>query len=153
MGAMPVYVVNMPGGGFGGDMGDVGSSDSKRPSKSNKPSSRFFSMKGLASATTVGYGLSMVPDFSPVKIRRASDVDTSQLPEGFPVQPGFLDVIDEFKSWFSSQGGNAGVSDNAYLSGNSGNVTLKVEVSDDRVKVTPTYAAPGIIIDPDTGTN
>ncbi|ELL9332599.1 hypothetical protein RX455_004415, partial [Vibrio fluvialis] len=34
-----------------------------------------------------------------------------------------------------------------------GEMKLKVEVSDDRVKVTPSYLPPGFTIDPDTGVN
>ncbi|EHA6962335.1 phage tail tape measure protein [Vibrio parahaemolyticus] len=150
LGAMPVYVVNMPGGGLGGDITNNGGG------KSNKTSSkgRFLSFSNLAQATTVGYGLSMIPDFSPVDIRRASEVDRSQLPEGFPVAAGLMDVIDDFRKWFSSDSGNQSIVDNPYLSGNvGGNVNLKIDVSDDRIKVTPVYSSPGITIDPDTGIN
>ncbi|MEK2041132.1 phage tail tape measure protein [Vibrio parahaemolyticus] len=150
LGAMPVYVVNMPGGGLGGDItGDGGGKGNKTSSKG-----RFLSFSNLAQATTVGYGLSMIPDFSPINIRRASDVDRSQLPDGFPVAAGLMDVIDDFKKWFSSDSGNQSIVDNPYLSGNvGGNVNLKIDVSDDRIKVTPVYSSPGITIDPDTGIN
>ncbi|MDF5005663.1 phage tail tape measure protein [Vibrio parahaemolyticus] len=150
LGAMPVYVVNMPGGGLGGDItGDGGGKGNKTSSKG-----RFLSFSNLAQATTVGYGLSMIPDFSPINIRRASEVDRSQLPDGFPVAAGLMDVIDDFKKWFSSDSGNQSIVDNPYLSGNvGGNVNLKIDVSDDRIKVTPVYSSPGITIDPDTGIN
>ncbi|WCZ04230.1 phage tail tape measure protein [Vibrio parahaemolyticus] len=153
LGAMPVYVVNMPGGGMGGLGGDITGDGG---GKGNKTSSkgRFLSLSNLAQATTVGYGLSMIPDFSPVNIRRASEINRSQLPEDFPVAAGLMDVIDDFKKWFSSDSGNQSIVDNPYLSGNvGGNVNLKIDVSDDRIKVTPVYSSPGITIDPDTGIN
>ncbi|EOG1474683.1 phage tail tape measure protein [Vibrio parahaemolyticus] len=153
LGAMPVYVVNMPGGGMGGLGGDVTGDGG---GKGNKTSSkgRFLNLSNLAQATTVGYGLSMIPDFSPVNIRRASEINRSQLPEDFPVAAGLMDVIDDFKKWFSSDSGNQSIVDNPYLSGNvGGNVNLKIDVSDDRIKVTPVYSSPGITIDPDTGIN
>ena len=110
LGAMPVFVVNMPGGGMGGLGGDL--PDGKSP-KGGKPSkSRFMSLSNLAAATTVGYGLSIIPDFSPINVRRQSEVDRSQLPEGFPVSAGFMDVVDDFKSWFSSSSSNEGTVNN-----------------------------------------
>ncbi|HAS6672780.1 phage tail tape measure protein [Vibrio parahaemolyticus] len=153
LGAMPVFVVNMPSGGMGGLGGDITGDGG---GKGNKPSSKggFMNFSNFVQATTVGWGISMIPDFTPVDIRRASEVDRSQLPEGFPVAAGLMDVIDDFKKWFLSDSGNQSIVDNPYLSGNvGGNVNLKIDVSDDRVKVTPVYSSPGITIDPDTGIN
>ncbi|WP_224055105.1 hypothetical protein [Vibrio penaeicida] len=70
--------------------------------------------------TSVGYGLSIAPDFSPINVRRQSEVDRSQLPEGFPVSAGLMDVVDDFKKWFSSSPSNEGVVNNPYLSSNTG---------------------------------
>ncbi|MDC5843762.1 phage tail tape measure protein [Vibrio europaeus] len=152
LGAMPVFVVNMPGGGMsclGGDLPDGKSPKGGKPSKS-----RFMSLSNLAAATTVGYGLSIIPDFSPINVRRQSEVDRSQLPEGFPVSAGLMDVVDDFKSWFSSSSSNEGTVNNPYLSSNTGgNINVDVSVSDDRITTKVTSSSPTIQIDPDTGTN
>lgn len=152
LGAMPVFVVNMPSGGMGGLGGDV--PDGKNP-KGGKPSnSRFMSLSNLAAATTVGYGLSIIPDFSPINVRRQSEVDRSQLPEGFPVSAGLMDVVDDFRKWFSSSPSNEGVVNNPYLSSNTGgNINVDVSVSDDRITTKVTSSSPTIKIDPDTGAN
>lgn len=152
LGAMPVYVVNMPGGGLGGGADvDMPGNDSGK-GKGKTPKSRF-GLKGIGEMATVGYAISLVPEFSPVEVRRSSEVDRSELPEGFPVQVGLLDVLDEWKAWFSSQEGNASTTTNGYLAGQSGNVNLKVEVSDERVRVSQVSSSPGITIDADMGSN
>ncbi|MCE7641095.1 phage tail tape measure protein [Vibrio fluvialis] len=153
LGAMPVYVVNMPGGGFGGDVTDAlgGGGNGKGPTGGgSKP--RIFSPKNLPLIGTIGYAATMVPDFSPIQVRRSSEVDRSQLPQNFPVQPGLLDAWDDIKRWFSSDSGNAN-GQNGIIGMQPGEMKLKVEVSDDRVKVTPSYLPPGFTIDPDTGVN
>jgi hypothetical protein len=57
----------------------------------------FNLLKHAAALTTVGYGISMIPDFSPVNLRRKSELESSGMPENFPVSAGFLDVYDEWK--------------------------------------------------------
>lgn len=163
LGAMPVYVVNMPGGGMGGGIGADGKPNSKTPSNSRTPpkakSPRVFSMKNMAVIGTVGYAATMVPEFSPIEVRRASEVDRSELPESFPVQPGLLDVWDDIRNWFSSDNSKSNSDNNTSNARNSiigmqpSEMKLKVEVSDDRVKVTPSYLPPGFKVDPDTGIN
>lgn len=153
LGAMPVYVVNMPGGGFGGDVTDAlgGGGSGKGPTGGGKKP-RLFSPKNLLSIGTIGYAATMAPDFSPIEVRRASEVDRSQLPQNFPVQPGLLDAWDDIKRWFSSDSGKAS-GQNGIIGMQPGEMKLKVEVSDARVKVTPSYLPPGFTIDPDTGVN
>ncbi|HEG4440096.1 TPA: phage tail tape measure protein [Vibrio cholerae] len=146
LGAMPVYVVNMPAGGLGGG---IDSPTGGNNGKSNKG----FNLKNIGEMATIGYGISMIPDFSPINIRRKSEVDTTGLPANFPVAPGALDVLDEIKAWMFGNGGNESAVGNSYLRSQSGEMKLKVEVSDDRVKVTPTYLPSGFTIDPDMGTN
>ncbi|MBE4071047.1 phage tail tape measure protein [Vibrio parahaemolyticus] len=153
LGAMPVFVVNMPSGGMGGLGGDITGDGG---GKGNKPSSKggFMNFSNFVQATTVGWGISMIPDFTPVDIRRASEVDRSQLPEGFPVAAGLMDVIDDFKKWFLSDSGNQSIVDNPYLSSNvGGTVKVEVGVSDDRITKRVTSSSPSIQIDPDTGIN
>lgn len=154
LGAMPVYVVNMPGGGFGGDVPDVAGGDGKSPKTSPKGGrfSGLFTPKNLANIGTIGYAAAMIPEFSPVNIRRASDVDRSQLPENFPVQPGLLDAWDDIKRWFSSD--SSSDSEKTGIVGmKPGEMKLKVEVSDERVRVSPIMMPKGIVVDPDMGTN
>ncbi|MDA5319499.1 phage tail tape measure protein [Vibrio cholerae] len=159
LGVMPVYVVNMPGGGMGGAAGGLPEGlggDGKPTGKpSPKPSKipRIFSMKNLAMLGPIGYGLSISPEFSPVHARRASEVDRTGLPENFVPKPGLLDVWDELKGLFSGSS-NGSMAGNSYMAGQAGGeMKLKVEVSDDRVKVTPTYLPKGFTIDPDMGAN
>ncbi|EKO3778268.1 phage tail tape measure protein [Vibrio metschnikovii] len=165
LGVMPVYVVNMPGGGMGGEMLDGLGGDGKptdKPRRKPKPpknSPKIFSIKNLAMLSTIGYGVSIAPEFSPIEVRRASEVDRSELPESFPVQPGLLDVWDDIRNWFSSDNSKSNSDNNTSNARNSiigmqpSEMKLKVEVSDDRVKVTPSYLPPGFKIDPDTGIN
>ncbi|MBO1366085.1 phage tail tape measure protein [Vibrio cholerae] len=156
LGVMPVYVVNMPGGGMGGDVLDGLGGDGKptgKPSPKLSKLPRIFSMKNLAMLGPIGYGLSISPEFSPVHARRASEVDRTGLPESFVPAPGLLDVWDELKGLFSGSS-NGSMAGNSYMAGQTGGeMKLKVEVSDDRVKVTPTYLPKGFTIDPDMGAN
>jgi hypothetical protein len=153
LGVMPVYVTNMGAGGMGGpDITDVMGGDGKGPKGTPPKKASIFNLTNAVAATTIGYGLSMVPTFSPIDVRRASEVDKAQLPEGFPVAAGLFDVIDDFKRWFSS-GDNAASASDSIVGMQKGEMKLKVEVSDDRVKVTPTYLPKGFTIDPDTGAN
>uniref|UniRef100_UPI003F585D2B hypothetical protein n=1 Tax=Vibrio cholerae TaxID=666 RepID=UPI003F585D2B len=95
----------------------------------------------------------MIPEWSPINVRRASEVDCTGLPESFVPAPGLLDVWDELKGLFSGSS-NGSMAGNSYMAGQTGGeMKLKVEVSDDRVKVTPTYLPKGFTIDPDMGAN
>lgn len=106
MGAMPVYVVNMPGGGFGSsDLPTSGGPAGKKPGR--------FGVKEIGTLTTLGVAATMAPDFSPVNIRRASTVDTGGF--GMPVAPGLLDVFDEWKAFFSEQSKPTGKPDKSAL--------------------------------------
>lgn len=158
LGVMPVYVVNMPGGGMGGAAGGLpegiggdGKPTGKPSAKSKWPS--IFSKQNLAAIGTIGYASTMIPEWSPIDVRRASEVDRTGLPENFVPAPGLLDVWDELKGLFSGSG-NGSMAGNSYMAGQTGGeMKLKVEVSDDRVKVTPTYLPKGFTIDPDMGAN
>ncbi|PAR89527.1 phage tail tape measure protein [Vibrio cholerae] len=158
LGVMPVYVVNMPGGGMGGAAGGLpegiggdGKPTGKPIAKSKWPS--IFSKQNLAAIGTIGYASTMIPEWSPIDVRRASEVDRTGLPESFVPAPGLLDVWDELKGLFSGSS-NGSMAGNSYMAGQTGGeMKLKVEVSDDRVKVTPTYLPKGFTIDPDMGAN
>ncbi len=152
LGAMPVYVVNMPAGGMGGADVDLGG-DGKKPGGKTPRTPKSGFLGNLLNIATVGYGLQMVPDFTPVNVRRSGDVDTSELPENFPVKSGLLDVFDEIKSLFTSNNQTQSDGRGGIIGMQPSEMKIKLEVSDDRVKVTPSYLPPGISIDPDTGAN
>ncbi len=120
----------------------------------------------VAQASIVAAGINAAYDLTAQavtnKVRRKEDVDLSQAgrlgldfseeTKNAVVVPGLLDVFDEIKAWMS--GGNNQTSDfSPGIRNQSGEMRLKVEVSDDRTKVTPTYLPPGFTIDPDMGAN
>ncbi|EJI1278803.1 phage tail tape measure protein [Vibrio vulnificus] len=158
LGVMPVYVVNMPGGGMGGAAGGLPEGIGGDGKPTGKPSAKpkwpsIFSKQNLAAIGTIAYASTMIPEWSPIDVRRASEVDRTGLPESFVPAPGLLDVWDELKGLFSGSG-NGSMAGNSYMAGQTGGeMKLKVEVSDDRVKVTPTYLPKGFTIDPDMGAN
>lgn len=158
LGVMPVYVVNMAGGGMGGAAGGLPEGLGGDGKPTGKPSAKpkwpsIFSKQNLAAIGTIGYASTMIPEWSPIDVRRASEVDRTGLPESFVPAPGLLDVWDEFKGLFSGSS-NGSMAGNSYMAGQTGGeMKLKVEVSDDRVKVTPTYLPKGFTIDPDMGAN
>ena len=121
MGAMPVYVVNMPGGGFGSsDLPTSGGPSGKKPGR--------FGVKEIGTLTTLGVAATMAPDFSPVNIRRASTVDTGGF--GMPVAPGLLDVFDEWKAFFSEQAKSSAKPEkmalDIYMHGNNGPINATI---------------------------
>ncbi|ENM6576931.1 phage tail tape measure protein [Vibrio fluvialis] len=161
LGAMPVYVVNMPGGGIG--------TTSTIPGTTTNPSKGGFlktAVIQIAQASIIAAGVNagyeLVSQAVTNKVRRKDTVDLSEQgklglqfsdeTKQAVVVPGLLDVLDDVKRWFSSDSGNAN-GQNGIIGMQPGEMKLKVEVSDDRVKVTPSYLPPGFTIDPDTGVN
>lgn len=134
LGATPVYVVNMPGGGMGGP--DLGGGGQGKPG--TKPGR--FSPAGLVQFGTVAAGISMIPDFSPINISRANGMSAS----GIPQAPGILDVFDEMKAFFTRDISASPRPDN--LSG-----TLDINVRDDRITVRTRDTAPGLKVNVDNG--
>ncbi|MGK4473800.1 hypothetical protein [Aeromonas molluscorum] len=140
LGATPVYVVNMPGSGFGGGMGpgDMPGTEPGKGGKGSKPSR--FSPAGLVQFGTVAAGISMIPDFSPINISRANGMSVN----GIPQAPGILDVFDEMKAFFTRDISASPRPDN--LSG-----TLDINVRDDRITVRTRDTAPGLQVRVDNG--
>ena len=140
LGATPVYVVNMPGSGFGGGMGpgDMPGTEPGKGGKGSKPSR--FSPAGLVQFGTVAAGISMIPDFSPINISRANGMSVN----GIPQAPGILDVFDEMKTFFTRDISASPRPDN--LSG-----TLDINVRDDRITVRTRDTAPGLQVRVDNG--
>lgn len=150
LGATPVYVVNMPGGGMGGaDL--AGGSGNGGPNPS--PKKNRFGMTGLAELATITYATTLVPEFSPISFSRAQEraaeaqkntglFDISA-PEGLAA-PGLLDVFDEMKAFFTRDIQPMARPDNLAAS-------LDIKVSDDRITVRARDAAPGLQVRVDNG--
>ncbi|MDM5062625.1 hypothetical protein OB934_07425 [Aeromonas salmonicida] len=134
LGATPVYVVNMPGGGIGGP--DLGGGGQGKPS--TKPSR--FSPAGLVQFGTVAAGISMIPYFSPINISRANGMSAN----GIPQAPGILDVFDEMKAFFTRDISASPRPDNL-------SSTIDINVRDDRITVRARDAAPGLQVRVDNG--
>ncbi|MNZ79055.1 hypothetical protein D3C78_976490 [compost metagenome] len=135
LGATPVYVVNMPGGGMGGT--DVGGPQEQGPG--GKKTSRF-GFKGFAQLGTIAVGASMIPDFSPINFSRSGGAMVS----GFPQAPGLLDVFDEMQAFFTRDVQASPRPDNLAAS-------LDIRVSDDRISVRTRDTAPGMQVRVDNG--
>ncbi|MEH8118426.1 tape measure protein [Aeromonas allosaccharophila] len=145
LGATPVYVVNMPGSGFGGGMDVPGSSPASTRARSR------FGFAGLAELATVGYGATLIPDFSPVSFTRAAERANGAnsntglfditAPSGLAA-PGILDVFDEIKEFFTRD---------ITPSPRPDNLGIDIKVSDDRITVRARDAAPGLSVRVDNG--
>lgn len=175
LGAMPVFVVNMPAGmGLEGatKKGPVAAS-----TKSGKVINAAKTAAGVALPAYLAYEASSV----------SSSMIDSLLGESIP---GYRELDAKFttkmKAFFGDKeaqeqdvkyygadpskytvkpmtppsymvggyGGQGSYLGNSYMAGQTGGeMKLKVEVSDDRVKVTPTYLPKSFTIDPDMGAN
>jgi phage tail tape-measure protein len=178
LGATPVYVVNMPMGGMGGDLTGPAKSSSitKATTKAGKAMNVAKNVAGAVIPTVLAYEASSI-SASIIDGFLASNID------------GYKEADAKFttkiKAWFGDKKAQAqdveyygadpekykfknivppdfmmggyGLNQNSavanYPANQSGEMKLKVEVSDDRVKVTPTYLPKGFTIDPDTGAN
>lgn len=133
LGATPVYVVNMPGGGLlGGDSPIGGTTPGKKGWR--------FGMKDALAGTTLGFAATMAPDFLPVHIARADSKTIGD--SGIPQSPGLLDVFDEWKSFFTRD---------VQANPRPSNSTIDVFVTDDRVYAKPRQAAQGLNVNVDNG--
>ncbi|NOI14840.1 phage tail tape measure protein [Vibrio hepatarius] len=144
LGAQPVYVVNMPGGGFGG----VDSSGGGK-GKSGKSGRSLKGVRGMGAASALGVlGL----------LGSAKDYDPSNpmfTPISFPsnTPKKSTDMDEAIKRFNQGMSGNRTSPWATAGQAPNGNVRLQIDVSDDRVKVTPKYVPPGFTVDPDTGAN
>ncbi|SIO94787.1 hypothetical protein [Vibrio spartinae] len=101
LGVQRVFVVNMK------DWSSNNSLKPDMPESNRKGGSRFrrlfSSASQIAKATTVGYGLTMTPEFSPLSFTRKEErIAGLNDNEKMLVTPGILDVWDEVKQLFSS---------------------------------------------------
>ncbi|WP_071912824.1 hypothetical protein [Aeromonas sp. SCS5] len=158
LGATPVYVVNMPGGGMGGmgggaDLPGGSGNGGPNPSSTTPPKKNRFGMTGLAELATITYATTLAPEFSPISFsraqERAADAEKNtglfdiSAPEGLAA-PGLLDVFDEMKAFFTRDIQPMARPDNLAAS-------LDIKVSDDRITVRARDAAPGLQVRVDNG--
>lgn len=158
LGATPVYVVNMPGGGLGGGLDELAGGKGGAAGAAGKASKLAA---GLAAAGTVAYGATLIPEFSPVNVSRSAERTASAKnmtptffgpgaqgvfglnANGISAAPGLMDVIDEIKGWLSGS--------SPAQAPQQQQLAVDVKVSDDRVSVKTRSAAPGMQVRTDTG--
>lgn len=158
LGATPVYVVNMPAGGLGMPDGPAGSKTGK-----TAPKGKWWTGAAIAANSAIDIAKPALRSAGPAAVLmalgsakeydpnnpmfKAPSFGPSEKPK--PVKPETEEAMKRFNKAFmrpDSPWAVAGAAPN-------GTVNLKVEVSDDRIKVTPTSSSPTIKVDPDLGTN
>ncbi|NOH26451.1 phage tail tape measure protein [Vibrio europaeus] len=157
LGAMPVFVVNMPGGGMGGLGGDVpgGKGSGGKGPGATKPSRTGAALKGAAAATiiypvvdTVLDSLIGGTDFG----KWAKSTTLGDLFGGASDKAITEDKVNSYLGLSAGAGYQQPVGYGQYNAAN-GNVKVDVSVSDDRITKKVTSSSPTIQIDPDTGAN
>ncbi|MEZ9430706.1 phage tail tape measure protein [Vibrio splendidus] len=157
LGAMPVFVVNMPGGGMGGLGGDVpdGKGNGGKGPGATKPSRTGAALKGAAAATiiypvvdTVLDSLIGGTDFG----KWAKSTTLGDLFGGVSDKAITEDKVNSYLGLSAGAGYQQPVGYGQYNTAN-GNVKVDVSVSDDRITKKVTSSSPTIQIDPDTGIN
>lgn len=157
LGAMPVFVVNMPGGGMGGLGGDVpdGKGNGGKGPGATKPSRTGAALKGAAAATiiypvvdTVLDSLIGGTDFG----KWAKSTTLGDLLGGASDKAITEDKVNSYLGLSAGAGYQQPVGYGQYNAAN-GNVKVDVSVSDDRITKKVTSSSPTIQIDPDTGIN
>lgn len=143
LGAMPVYVVNMPGGG----LGSLGGPEAGKGGKGGRAGRVGRVGMGAAGALGVVGLLATAKEYDPT--------NPMFTPVSFPSNKAAKNAeMDEAVKRFN-EGMKRDSSSPWSTAGQApqGNIHLQVDVSDDRVKVTPKYVPPGFSVDPDTGAN
>jgi len=145
LGATPVYVVNMPGSGFG---------DGSLPAAGNQSGNKgTLNVQKLIAGGTALYGVSLIPELGGLpKFSRAeerakelADKGTGLLnlsTDGISPAPGILDVFDEMKAFFTRD---------ITPSPRPDNLGIDIKVSDDRITVRSRDVAPGMQVRVDNG--
>ncbi len=158
LGATPVYVVNMPAGGLGMPDGPAGS----KPGKT-APKGKWWTGAAIAANSAIDIAKPALRSAGPAAVLmalgsakeydpnnpmfKAPSFGPSEKPK--PVKPETEEAMKRFNKAFMRPDSPWAVAGGAP----NGTVNLKVEVSDDRIKVTPTSSSPTIKVDPDLGTN
>ncbi|MGL1163493.1 tape measure protein [Vibrio parahaemolyticus] len=159
LGATPVYVVNMPAGGFGMPDGPAGTKPGTKPT----PKGKWWTGAAIAANSAVDLAKPALRSAGPAAVLmalgsakeydpnnpmfKAPSFGPSETPK--PVKPETEEAMKRFNQAFMRPDSPWAVAGGAP----NGTVNLKVEVSDDRIKVTPTSSSPSIKVDPDLGTN
>ncbi|HHY0486347.1 TPA: tape measure protein [Vibrio parahaemolyticus] len=160
LGATPVYVVNMPAGGF--DLPD-GTPPGTKPGTKPTPKGKWWTGALVAANSAIDLSLPALRAAGPIgwltALGSAKEYDPNNPmfkapsfgPSDKPKQQKqeVEDAMKRFNQAFTRPDSPWSVAGGAP----NGTVNLKVEVSDDRIKVTPTSSSPSITVDPDTGTN
>ncbi|WP_270669625.1 MULTISPECIES: tape measure protein [unclassified Aeromonas] len=145
LGATPVYVVNMPGSGFG---------DGSLPAAGNQSGNKgTLNVQKLIAGGTALYGVSLIPELGGLpKFSRAeerakelADKGTGLFnlsTDGISPAPGILDVFDEMKAFFTRDITPPPRPDN---------LGIDIKVSDDRITVRSRDVAPGMQVRVDNG--
>jgi len=147
LGATPVYVVNMPGSGFGD--GALSSSGNQSGNKTT------LNVQKLIAGGTALYGVSLIPElgglpsFSRAEDRAKELADKGQglfnfSTDGITPAPGILDVFDEMKAFLTRDVQPTARPDNLAAA-------LDIRVSDDRITVRSRDVAPGMQVRVDNG--
>ncbi|EGQ7740563.1 tape measure protein [Vibrio parahaemolyticus] len=158
LGATPVYVVNMPAGGLGMPDGPAGS----KPGKT-APKGKWWTGAAIAANSAIDIAKPALRSAGPAAVLmalgsakeydpnnpmfKAPSFGPSEKPKR--VKPETEEAMKRFNKAFMRPDSPWAVAGGAP----NGTVNLKVEVSDDRIKVTPTSSSPTIKVDPDLGTN
>ncbi|PSU49488.1 phage tail tape measure protein [Photobacterium frigidiphilum] len=164
LGAMPVFVVNMPGGGMGGLGGDIpdGKGNGGKGPGGTKPSKTGAALKGAVAATIIYPVVDIVLDSLIGDTGFGKWAKSTTLGDLFG-GPSDKAITEEKVNAYLNEPSNQ--SSPSYLTGNyaqpssqsnypvGGNVNVKVDVSDKRVTASVTSSSPTIQIDPDTGIN
>lgn len=145
LGATPVYVVNMPGSGFG--------DGSFTPAGNQAGNKSVLNVQKLIAGGTALYGVSLIPELGGLpswsrKEERAKELADkgnglfNLSTDGISPAPGILDVFDEMKAFFTRD---------ITPSPRPDNLGIDIKVSDDRITVRARDAAPGLQVRVDNG--
>ena len=153
MGVMPVYVVNMGAGGMAGaagiDITDAMNGD-KNVSKSK------WSKVGSAVKTGVA-AVMMYPVIDSIADALIGDTDFGKWAKATTLADVLPSLFgdEKIQDVAVKPAGQANINTDmsTMFSGVTGQLNLKLDLSDSRSKLTATKTPPGIIIDPDTGAN
>lgn len=145
LGATPVYVVNMPGSGFG--------DGSLTPTGNQAGNKSVLNVQKLIAGGTALYGVSLIPELGGLpswsrKEERAKELADkgnglfNLSTDGISPAPGILDVFDEMKAFFTRD---------ITPSPRPDNLGIDIKVSDDRITVRSRDVAPGMQVRVDNG--
>lgn len=145
LGATPVYVVNMPGSGFG--------DGSLTPAGNQAGNKSVLNVQKLIAGGTALYGVSLIPELGGLPSWSRQEERAKELADkgnglfnlstdGISPAPGILDVFDEMKAFFTRD---------ITPSPRPDNLGIDIKVSDDRITVRTRDTAPGLSVRVDNG--